>query len=66
MSKTDVNRLVQQAFHIPAQEAARLVSNAIRDGVLTEVEYKGIWKKGGRKPKFYIVLRTLAEIEERR
>jgi len=60
-TKTQINHMVAEELHINLQEATRLVSNAVRDGILTEVVARN--PKKGRPPKMYIVVRSVSDIE---
>ncbi len=61
MKKTEINLLVAKHLHVSSQEAARLVSNAIRDRILTEIEI--VRPKRGRPPKKYMLVRSTADID---
>ena len=64
MSKTEINHLVGRHLHVSSQEAARLVSNAIRDGILTEIAIVQPEKRTrGKLPKKYIIVRHASDID---
>ena len=65
-TKTEINRIVARHLHINSQEAAWLVSNAIRDGIIIEIRPKRRGrkkKKRGRTPKRYMVVRRASDID---